>query len=150
MSPPNPPPPPPRATAPTPAQLLSAAAVVLRNDEPVLDGRRSVTSAALTRQAVEASVDDWLQANGMEGRSNRREAFLCLAALHPDPDLARQLHNVWARLSSACHAISYDLPPTAQELERWMAVVHRFVNDDPAANTQGTDQRPDRGTISFP
>jgi len=131
------PPPPPRTAAPTPAQLLTAASAVLSNNEPVLDGRRSVTSAALARQAIEASLDDWLQANGMEGRSNRRHDFLCLAAMHPDPDLARQLHNVWARLSGACHAISYDMPPTVHELERWMAVAHRFIADTSSVQSQG-------------
>jgi len=113
---------------PTPTQLLIAAAAVLANDEAVLDGRRSVTAAALARQAIESAVDQWLAANGAGGWSNRREAFLCLAALHPDPALARQLHDTWARLSSACHATSYELPPITSELERWIAVARRFVD----------------------
>ena len=125
--PPAPPPPPSRSTGPTPAQLLGAAAAVLRNDESVLDGRRATTAAALARQAVENALDDWLTARQITGRGTRRDAFLCLAALHPDPALARQLHNTWARLSGACHAISYELPPASSELERWMAVVHRFI-----------------------
>ncbi len=123
----NTPPPPRTLPAPTPAQLLIAAAAVLHNNEPVLDGCRSVTAAALARQAVETSLDQWLAANGAAGRSNRKEAFLCLAALHPDPQQARQLHNAWARLSSACHAISYELPPTTDELERWITTARRFV-----------------------
>lgn len=113
---------------PTPKQLLIAASAVLTNDEPILDGRRSVTAAALARQAIEASLDDWLEAHGLVGRSSRKRAFLCLTALHPEPELAQELHNVWAQLSGACHAISYDLPPTSEELERWIAIADKFVS----------------------
>jgi hypothetical protein len=102
---------------------------VLNNDEPVLDGRRAVTAAALARQAVETALDSWLAVRGADGRSRggRKDDFLCLGVLHPDPDLARQLHNVWGRLSDACHATSYELPPSSGELQRWMRVVHRFI-----------------------
>lgn len=116
---------------PTPKQLLIAASAVLTNNEPILDGRRSVTAAALARQAIEASLDNWLDERGLTGRSTRRQAFLCLAALHPEPELAQELHNVWAQLSGACHAISYDLPPTSEELERWIAVADKFISDAP-------------------
>ena len=122
---------------PTPKQLLVAATTVLSNDEPVLRGRRSVTAAALTRHAVEESVDSWLNANGAVGYSNRKHAFLCLAALHPEPGLARELHYVWECLSNACHATSYELPPTPIELERWIAVANKFVS----AGTQATSPR---------
>lgn len=122
-----PPAPPPRSLKPTPGELLNVASAVLANDEQVLDGRRAVTAAALARQAVENMVDDWLAASGAPGRSSQRDAFLCLAALHPDPALARSLHNTWARLSDACHATSYELPPTVHELERWMAVARKFI-----------------------
>ena len=122
-----PPPPPRRVVAPSPTELYSAAVAVLGNDEPVLAGRRAVTSAALARQAIESAVDRWLLAQGINGCDNRRQGFACLAALYPDLKLARQLHNVWARLSDACHAVSYDMPPTTSELEGWFEVVHRFV-----------------------
>lgn len=102
---------------------------VMKNDEPILDGRRAVTAAALARQAIETALDSWLEARGADGRSRRgrRDDFLCLGALHPDPDLAHQLHNAWARLSEACHATSYDLPPTSDELESWMRIVQQFI-----------------------
>lgn len=124
--------PPPRPApypSPTPAQILSAARTVMTNQEPVLDGRRSITAAALARQALELSVEQWLVAHGARSGTNQREAFLCLAALHPDPALARRLHDAWAGLSTACHAISYELPPIASELERWMGVIRRFIDE---------------------
>lgn len=121
-------PPPVKAGPPTPNHLLNLAAAVLHNDEPVLDGRRSVTAAALARQAIESSIDRWFEAKGMPNRATRREDFACLAALHPDQTLTHQLHNAWARLSSACHATSYDLPPNPDELERWMTVARLFIS----------------------
>ena len=120
---------------PTPKQLLVAAFAVLTNDEPVLAGRRLVTAAALARQAIEDSIDNWLDERGLTGHSTKRQAFLCLTALHPEPELAQELHNVWAQLSGACHAISYDLPPTSDELERWMAVADKFISDSSAVES---------------
>jgi hypothetical protein len=117
---------------PTPRQLLAAATTVLANDEPVLDGRRSVTAAALARQAVETSLEAWLAERGVPDLRNKRAEFLCLRALHPQPDSVSELYFVWTQLSGACHAISYELPPTHQELERWIATVGRFVHPDQA------------------
>jgi len=116
------------AASPEPHLPTLPAILARRAADAGLDGRRSVTAAALARQAIESAVDEWLAANGAGGWSNRREAFLCLAALHPDPALARQAHDTWARLSSACHATSYELPPITSELERWIAVARRFVD----------------------
>ena len=113
---------------PTPRQLLVAANAVLSNDESVLSGRREVTAAALARNAIEASMDQWLTAQRITRRSNKRQDFLCLVALHPEPDLARELHYVWGRLSDACHATSYDLPPTATELQRWIDAADKFIS----------------------
>ena len=113
---------------PTPKQLIVAAATVLSNNEPVLTGRREVTAAALARNAIEASMDEWLTAQGVAGRSNKRQDFLCLAALHPESDLAREIHYVWGRLSDACHATSYDLPPTSTELQRWIETADKFIS----------------------
>ncbi len=124
---------------PTPKQLLVAANAVLSNDEPVLQGRRSITAAALTRHAIEDSLDSWLTAKGVVGRSNRKQAFLCLTALHPEPDLARELHYAWERLSDACHATSYELPPIPGELQRWIAVADKFVS---AADQSAPRPRP--------
>jgi hypothetical protein len=109
--------------------VLDLAAEVLHNDDPDLDGRREVTAAALTRQAVELAVNGYLESESGPTRGRWREAFLCVAALqYPEDALARELHNTWGRLSDACHATSYDLPPTMHDLERWMATTRRFIH----------------------
>ena len=111
-------------------QLLKAAKVVATKDEAVLMNRWQVTSAALARQAIEFAVSDWLAVRDIHVDRNHKVEFLCLESLHSDPALAAELHHVWCRLSEACHAMSYDMPPTQNQLERWHAVIDRFLKKD--------------------
>lgn len=109
-------------------QLLNAARHVAAKDVAILENRWHVTSAALARQSVEISVTEWLVGRGVHVDRNHRVEFLCLEALHEDAELCNELHHVWCRLSEACHAMSYEMPPTDQQLRRWFAVIDRFLN----------------------
>ncbi len=112
-----------------PKQLLTAARVVAKKDEPVLANRWQVTSAALARQSVELGVTQWLAERDVHIDRNHKVEFLCVEALHDDPALAAELHHVWCRLSEACHAMSYDMPPTEEQLNRWYEVIEQFLSD---------------------
>ena len=109
-----------------PRQLLMTANKVLESNDGVFDGCRTVTAAALIRQAVELAVDVRLAGLGV-GRTNKRTAFLCLAAVEDDPAKVRQLHHTWAQLSDACHATSYELAPSHETVKGWMSTVARFI-----------------------
>lgn len=111
-----------------PHNLLQAAKVVATKDEGVLANRWQVTSAALARQAIELAVADWLGEHDVHVDRNHKVEFLCLESLHPNTALAAELHHVWCRLSEVCHAMSYDMPPTEQQLQQWWAVVETFLD----------------------
>ena len=50
-----------------------------------------------------------------------------------DRELARDLIQSWGALSHATHHHAYDLPPTATELEHWLAPVAELINRGPDA-----------------
>ena len=86
-------------------------------------------TALLTRQALEAALDDlWRRrAPGLELCSARAQ-LLCLPSyLHGDEELAERVSYTWAGLSRACHQHPYELPPTSSELIGWIEVVEQLV-----------------------
>jgi hypothetical protein len=48
---------------------------------------------------------------------------LCLEGVLTDTARARELAYTWYRLSEALHHHAYELPPTAEELDAWIATV---------------------------
>lgn len=116
-------------TAVEPKHLLNAARNLGHHKHAILDGRWQVTCAALARQATEAAVEAWLVPHGLDTdeKGSFRARFLSVQALHPEPSLVAELYNTWSTLSEACHATSYERPPTTEELRRSFDVVDRFL-----------------------
>ncbi len=115
-------------TAVEPRHLLDAARKVGDPSLSLLDGRWQVTGAALARQAIELAVEHWLADRGIDNdRVSFRAQFVLVRSLHDDPALGAELYNTWSTLSEACHASSYERPPTAGELLRSFQAVDRFL-----------------------
>ena len=55
-----------------------------------------------------------------------RAQLLCLPG-YIDPNLAKRVAFAHSALSAACHHHPYDLPPTAVEIERWLATVQSLI-----------------------
>ncbi len=111
-----------------PRQLLELARQVGDPSLSILDGRWQITGAALGRQAIEGAVHECLTRAGLDTSDIQfRAMFACTKALHPDPGLVAELYNTWSTLSEACHASSYERPPTAGELRRSFEVIDRFL-----------------------
>jgi hypothetical protein len=85
-------------------------------------------AALLARQALELEVAVLLRerAAGAEAASVRVQ-LLCLCEVLGDEDLARRVSFAWWALTCATHVHSYELPPTAEELRSWCAVVAEFL-----------------------
>ena len=85
-------------------------------------------TAVLARQALEVRLHEALSEKlpGIE-RAPVRVQLLCLQSYFEDSQTAHEVNLAWWALSRACHHLSYELPPTAVELEGWIDVVGRFV-----------------------
>jgi hypothetical protein len=67
---------------------------------------------------------------------SRHAQLLSLAEFVRNEDLVSGIQQAWRGLSRACHHQAYELPPTAEELSRWLEAVECLVRYDPL-------QRPD-------
>jgi hypothetical protein len=107
--------------------LLGGARQLLTRTDAATAGLWPRAAALLARQALERRIDRFWSEQGtsLDGCSARAK-LICLSARHPDPALARRVAHAWQALSRACHHHPYELPPTARELEGWMATVERF------------------------
>lgn len=85
-------------------------------------------AALLGRRAIEEALDRlWAKrAPGME-RASARAQLACLPDYVSDRTLAADVAYAWASLSSACHHRTYELAPTAGELQRRFAVADRLI-----------------------
>jgi transcriptional regulator GlxA family with amidase domain len=109
-------------------QLLVYARELLERADPMTAGIWPRATALLTRQALEADLDDFWRrrAPGVEDCSARAQ-MLCLPShLSANPDLASRVSHAWSALSAACHAHAYELPPTSPELLRWLTTAEEF------------------------
>ena len=110
--------------AATPAELLGAARRLRDRPDAAMRGRWPRASALLTRQALEQALDAYwrLRQPAVADSYAAQPKLLCLPTYLDEP-LARRAHHAWVALSNACHIGSYDLDPTADELEGWMNAV---------------------------
>ena len=69
--------------------------------------------------------------------ASTRAQLLCLR-VYVDPDLCRRAAWAWSALSRACHH-SYDLAPTAGELNAWFETVDE-LSRTVAARRKGSPQ----------
>ena len=84
-------------------------------------------AAILGRQALEIALDQlWsYAAPGVENAPVRAQ-LTCLTE-YIDARLASRVRYTWHGLSAACHHHLYELPPTASELEGWLADVEALI-----------------------
>ena len=111
------------------AALLATARDLIARVDPMTAGIWPRATALLSRQALEAALDDlWRRrAPGLELCSAKAQ-LLCLPSYLPeDEDLAERVSYAWAGLSRACHQHAYELSPTSPELIAWIDVVERLV-----------------------
>jgi len=107
--------------------LLEQARDLLRRGPGSTAGLWPRAAALLARQALETALDDFWRDKGIDlARCSSRAQLICLRTYHPDKDAARYAHQVWAALSRACHHHTYELAPTAGELEGWITWVDQF------------------------
>ena len=108
----------------SPHALVSAARDLIHVDDPETAGLWPRAAALLGRQALEAALVALWEgtAPGLESASSRCQ-LLCLAGFLHDPVLAGRVYVTWEGLSRACHVRTYDLAPTAGELQGWLEAV---------------------------
>jgi hypothetical protein len=113
----------------TPGKLVDAARTMIWQPRPETSGLWPRAAALLGRQALEEALDEfWSQnAPGME-RASTTCQLLCLPAYLPDRQLAGKAAHAWAALTRACHHHPYELPPTAEELDRWLEVADAMTH----------------------
>lgn len=103
----------------TARELLDAAWGLYRSDAQ--DHRWWTRGVALlARQSVEEALREWARASapGVQAATFRAQ-LLCFASESGRLG-AQQAPWLWSRLSSACHFQGYELPPSGDELRRWL------------------------------
>lgn len=104
-----------------------------KSTETTMRSERFLPIAALARQAIETAAGLWLQAHGVVvERLPMNTQFTIIRSIHEDPDLAAELSQTWRDLH-VCHATTYDMPPTSDELGRWQTTIQRFLTDPPGS-----------------
>lgn len=108
----------------TPQQLLRAARDLVEQPSTQTDGVWARTSAALARQALEQAVQIKLSRYAGSLREVPWTAqMLAVHGVCSDRETAAGAYFVWSALSQALHHNGYELPPSAQALRGWIAVV---------------------------
>ncbi len=117
------------ATITSPFELLALADEVLRDHATAWGGSWARAVALLTRQALEAALDQLWRSRRVDlSGVSARAQLLCLGPYLDDDTLAAQVAYAWGALSRACHHHPYELAPTADELARWVATVRCLVH----------------------
>jgi len=115
---------------------LETARSLLRKPEARTAGLWPRAAALLARQALEMALDQYWKTKrpGLELCTTHAQ-LLCLREYWEDKEEAGRIHLAWIALSRACHHHPYELAPTAEELDRWFAVVDRLAD---RSSTPGT------------
>jgi hypothetical protein len=85
-------------------------------------------AALLGRQALEGALDRlWmLRAPGVESSSMKAQ-LLALPFYLGEEELAEDAAQAWWAFTRATHEDAYELPPTHEELERWLDDVEQLI-----------------------
>jgi streptogramin lyase len=101
---------------------------MVRQPRPGTVGLWSRAAALLGRQALEAELDElWSRTQPRIQRASTKCQLLCLPVFLSDRRLAGRAAHAWVALTRACHQHPYELPPTADELERWLDAVEAVI-----------------------
>jgi hypothetical protein len=112
----------------TTLEILERASDLLNRPTAETAGLWPRATAVLARQALERGLTESLSSlvPGIE-RASVRAQLLCLQTYLEDTQTAHEVNLAWWALSKACHHLSYELAPTAHELEALIGVVNRFL-----------------------
>lgn len=117
-----------RSEEPGAEEVLEMARVLLRHADPATRGLWPRVSALLARQALEAGVQRLWERQALDLRGcPMRTQLICLRTYLGDAALAARAAHAWSALSRACHHHTYELAPTAMELQGWLLVVDALV-----------------------
>jgi hypothetical protein len=102
------------------AELLTHSRALLSISSPQTAGLWPRAAALLARQALEESLDEfWASHEPGLANCSTRAQLLCVASYLGESH-AETCTAVWGSLSRACHHHSYELAPTAEELNGWI------------------------------
>lgn len=108
---------------------LTLARAVVEDPGSLPPGSWARAGAVLARQGLEealALVWTFVDLPGMASAAMRHQ-LIALPSYAPCGDeLARDVRHAWLLLTRACHAGTYDLPPTPEQLLGWIDTVDRF------------------------
>ena len=108
-------------------ELLDLASGMLSRKYGMSTGLWPRASALLVRQALEESLTGYWVVKGIAlERCSTRAQLICLREYLREGDLASRVAHAWAALSRACHHHAYELPPTVEEIKRWMEPVREL------------------------
>ena len=113
----------------SPQELVGEAVKLLTWEGESTAGLWPRAAALLGRQALETSLSRlWaLKAPGVEECSWQAQ-LLVLPAFLGDEQLAEDAAHAWSALTRATHHHAYELPPTQEELARWLSDVQRTIH----------------------
>ena len=120
-----------------PKELLNLARQLVKKPSLHTRGLWARAAAFLGRQSLEEGMRNLWRAKAPDLQTaNFTTQLLCLSEFIPNPQLAQQAAHVWACLSTACHYRGYGMPPTAAELNGWLATVEDvLIGLEPRLNT---------------
>jgi hypothetical protein len=114
-----------------PEALLAAARHLLETQDAKTVGVWARAVAYLSRQALEAYLDElWLERAPGTEKTSMRAQLVCLPCYLGSEALARKVTYTWNALSQACHHRSYELAPTLNELASWLEVLDELKDSN--------------------
>ena len=113
-------------------ELLELAQGLVSRVDPATAGLWPRAAALLARRALETSVLELWQRRSLDLAGCSMPAqLICLRTYLEDPELAARAAHAWSALNRACHHHTYELAPTAWELDTWFSVVAELIGSQP-------------------
>ena len=118
----------PRENAALARDVLGMAHGLLGRADPDTAGLWPRAAAFLALRALEASVLGLWQRRTLDLQGcSMRAQLICLRTYLGDVELAARAGHAWSALNRACHHHTYELAPTAWELEECFSVVRELI-----------------------
>ena len=113
----------------TPQETLAMARELLTRSDAKAAGVWPRAAALLARQALEQAIDEYWQRRDMGAFAQLPTApqLICLREYLDDSALAETMSHVWGALTEACHHHPYELAPSLEELDGWIASLHELA-----------------------
>jgi hypothetical protein len=113
----------------SPHELLELARGLVGRADPSTAGLWPRAAAFLALRALEASLLGLWQRRTLDLQGcSMRAQLICLRTYLGDAELAARTGHAWSALNRACHHHTYELAPTAWELDGWFSVVDELIH----------------------